>query len=170
VPRRFLTAEDVRRLAATTREIVLDEDTLATPQALEAAAGLAIVVRSGPSAAYREPVPDRGPDAERAMRSLPKLPEPKDEEPLTGVVITAVGKNRPGVLAEITATLAQTGGNIHDISQKMIEGYFHMVLSVELAPGTSFGPLKTAMECLGGPDDYVVRVMHERVFRFMHRI
>jgi len=23
---------------------------------------------------------------------------------------------------------------------------------------------------LGGPDDYVVRVMHERVFRFMHRI
>ena len=33
-----------------------------------------------------------------------------------------------------------------------------------------FAALKQCMECLGGPQDYVVRVMHERVFRFMHRI
>ena len=56
------------------------------------------------------------------------------------------------------------------ISQKMIAGYFHLVLTVETAPGTSFAALKQCMECLGGPEDYVVRVMHERVFRFMHRI
>jgi predicted amino acid-binding ACT domain protein len=52
----------------------------------------------------------------------------------------------------------------------MIEGYFHMVLTVELSPGAVFGDVKQELECLGGPDDYIVRVMHERVFRFMHRI
>jgi hypothetical protein len=45
-----------------------------------------------------------------------------------------------------------------------------MVVTVELAPGSSFAEIKQCLECLGGPDDYVVRVMHERVFRFMHRI
>jgi hypothetical protein len=29
---------------------------------------------------------------------------------------------------------------------------------------------KERMDALGGSDDFVVRVMHERVFRFMHRI
>jgi ACT domain-containing protein len=85
-------------------------------------------------------------------------------------VVTAVGKNRPGVLAEITSALATAQCNVLDISQKMVEGYFHLVLMVELEPGASFAQLKQCIECLGGPDDYVARVMHERVFRFMHRI
>ena len=170
MPRRFLTVEDLQR--SQSREIVVDSDTIVTPQALEVARANGIVIKSGGSSSYAEPPPDRGPDAERALRTLPHLPEPVDDtsELGTGVVITAVGKNRPGVLAEITGALAQAQANVHDISQKMIEGYFHMVVTVELAPGSSFGDLKACMECLGGPDDYVVRVMHERVFRFMHRI
>lgn len=170
--RRFLTVEDVRRSSAQGREIVIDGDTLVTPQAVEFAAQSGLTIKTATGAGYVEPKPDRGPDAERAMRTLPNLPEPVDDsaEIVHGVVITAIGKNRPGVLAEITGALAQANASVHDISQKMIEGYFHMVLTVETAPGTSFGALKQCMECLGGPDDYVVRVMHERVFRFMHRI
>jgi ACT domain-containing protein len=167
--RRFLTVEDLRRL--NSREVVVDADTIVTPQALEVARESGIVIKNG-SASYAEPAPDRGPDADRARRTLPNLPEPADPtaDMATGVVVTAVGKNRPGVLAEITGTLAKMGANIHDISQKMIEGYFHMVLTVEIAPGTNFAEAKQSLECLGGQDDYVVRVMHERVFRFMHRI
>lgn len=167
--RRFLTVEDLRRL--NTREVVVDDETIVTPQALDLARANGITIKNG-QGTYVEPTPDRGPDAERALRTLPHLPEPVDTtaELGTGVVITAVGKNRPGVLAEITGTLAQVGANVHDISQKMVEGYFHMLVTVELAPGSSFGEIKQCLECLGGPDDYVVRVMHERVFRFMHRI
>ena len=168
--RRYLTAEDVRRLAPAGGQIVVDADTLATPHALALAEELGVRIVTGTGGNYAEPTPDRGPDAERARRSLPNLPEPTDDDPATSVVVTAVGKNRPGVLAEITGALAQGGGSVHDISQKMIAGYFHMVLTVELPPGSKFGDLKRCLECLGGQDDYVVRVMHERVFRFMHRI
>lgn len=168
--RRFLTVEDLRRLIAAGREIVLDADTILTPHAEAFAKEQNLAIRTSTGGGYVEPAPDRGPDAERAQRLLPNLPEPEDDDPATSVVITAVGKNRPGVLAEITTTLAQTGASVHDISQRMIEGYFHMVLTVEVTSGTGFAQLKQCMECLGGPDDYVVRVMHERVFRFMHRI
>lgn len=164
--RRFLTVQDLER--ANTRELVIDAETIVTPQALERAQAQGIVIRTA-NGAYSEPKPDRGPDADRAQRTLPHMPEPEtDLGP--GIVVTAVGKNRPGVLAEITAALATSKGNVMDISQKMVAGYFHMVVTVELPPGAHFGEIKKCMECLGGPDDYVVRVMHERVFRFMHRI
>jgi ACT domain-containing protein len=165
---RFLTAEDVRRAGAG--EIVVEEGTVVTPQALETAQAAGVVIRTA-SGPYREPPPDRGPDSERAARSLPHLPEPvEDTASGASVVITAVGKNRPGVLAELTSEVGKAGASVHDISQRVIEGYFHLILVVELTPGTNFGDLKQHLECLGGPEDYAVSVMHERVFRFMHRV
>ncbi len=165
---RFLTAEDVRRAAGP--EIVVDEATVVTPQATEAARSAGIRIRTA-AGAFEEPPPDRGPDAERALRSLPHLPEPEANPSLASTaIVTAVGRNRSGVLAEITAAIAGADGNVHDVSQKVVEGFFHMILAVELAPGASFERLKSCLECLGGPDDYAVRVMNERVFRFMHRV
>lgn len=169
--RRFLTAEDVRRAAG--REIVVEEGTVVTPQARDAAAAAGIAIRTarGP---YVEPPPDRGPDAPLALRHLPHIPEPTEESAAvpgpTTMIVTAVGRNRPGVLAEITTAIAGTGASIKDVSQKMVEEFFHMVLVVELPEGGDFHALKTSLECMGGEGDYVVRAMHERVFRFMHRI
>ena len=165
--RRFLTVEDLQR--ANTREIRVDADTLVTPQAQEWARTHGIALVNGPQG-YVEPAPDRGPDAARAAQSLPHLPEPVDAEMGHGLVVTAAGRNRPGVLAEVTGAIGKLGGNILDVSQKMVEGYFHMVLMVEMPAGANFGAVKQTLECLGGADDYVVRVMHERVFRFMHRV
>lgn len=167
---RFLTSEDVRR--ANSRVIEVEEGTIVTPQAQDTAREMGVVVQTR-GGAYREPAPSRGPDAAFAQRSLPHLPEPPAEGELasfTGVVVTAAGKNRPGVLSELTGALANSKANILDISQKVVEGYFHIVLMVELPPGSGFAQLKGTLECMGGPDDYVVRVMHERVFRFMHRV
>ena len=167
MPRRFLTAEDVRR--ATGKEIVVDVMTVVTPQALETAQAAGVRIRTA-NGDYREPEPYRGPDAARSQVTLPHLPEPSSEFTGTGFIVTAVGKNRPGVLAEITNSLLRWNAGVRDISQKMVEDYFHLVLMVELSDPSSFGELKSTLECLGGPDDYVVRVMHERVFRFMHRL
>ena len=168
MPQRFLTAEDVRRAGGA--EIVVAPSTVVTPQAQAAARAAGVEIRAE-GGAWSEPPPDRGPDADGAVHRVAHLPEPQSDPELgTGAVVTAVGKNRPGVLSEITGAVADAGGNIHDVSQKVVEGYFHMVLVVELVPGRTFGDMKTCLECLGGPEDYAVRVMHERVFRFMHRI
>jgi ACT domain-containing protein len=168
MPRRFITAEDVRRASG---ELVVDEGTVVTPQALEAAVAAGVAIRQAGGAPYVEPAPDRGPDASRAVHHLPHLPEPAAElGGATGVIVTAVGKNRPGVLAEITGALAAASADVRDISQRTVQDYFHLVLTVALGTAAEFESFKQCMECLGGKDDYVVRVMHERVFRFMHRI
>lgn len=160
--RKFLTAEDVRR--ATGTEIVVDEQTVVTPQALETAQAAGIAVRTS-AGAYTPPRPDRGPDAPH-----PDLPEPLEEPLERGLVVTAVGRNRPGVLAEITTAIGGFHADVHDLSQKVVKGYFQLVLTIELGASASFSEVKACLECLGGQDDYVVRVMHERVFRFMHRV
>jgi ACT domain-containing protein len=166
--RRFLTAEDVRR--ANAAEIVIEEGTVVTPQALEAAEAAGIAITSG-SGAWKPPAPDRGPDAEALPKRLPQLPEPHDNPALeSAAIVTAVGKNRPGVLAAITAEIAKQKGNVNDVSQKVVEGFFHMILTVELEPGASFEAFKTALECMSSPEDFAVRVMNERIFRFMHRV
>jgi hypothetical protein len=61
--RRFLTVEDLHRLCAkgATREIAVDDGTIVTPQALEEAARMGVAITNGGTAAYAEPVPDRGP-------------------------------------------------------------------------------------------------------------
>jgi ACT domain-containing protein len=170
VPRRFLTAEDVRRASPHgTGEIVVEEGTVVTPQALEAAEQAGIVIRTG-SGAWQEPAPDRGPDAGTTNQRLPHLPEPEVElAHESTAIVTAVGKNHPGVLAAITAKIAEQRGNVFDVSQKVVEGYFHMILTVELEPGT-FEHFKTELECMSSPEDFAVRVMNERIFRFMHRV
>ena len=168
MPRRFITAEDVRRAGG---DLLAEEGTVVTPQALEAAAAAGVAIRQAGGAPYEEPVPDRGPDAEHAVHHLPHLPEPAaDVRGMTGVIVTAVGKNRSGVLAEITGALAASNADVRDISQRTVQDYFHLVLTVGLGEAGEFEAFKQCMECLGGQDDYVVRVMHERVFRFMHRI
>ncbi len=171
--RRFLTAEDVRRLiqGGGGGELVVDAETVVTPQALEVANAAGVKINSGAGGAWQVPQPDRGPDAARAMKTLSRLPEPEaGAGDGTGVILTVIGKNRLGVLAEITAFLAKSGCNIHKVSQEIVEGYFHLILTVELDGTTSFESLKSGIECLGGEDDFVARVMHERVFRFMHRV
>ncbi|MEZ6015319.1 MAG: ACT domain-containing protein [Planctomycetota bacterium] len=165
--KRFLTADDVRRLGGPT--IVVDRDTVVTPQALETAAAAGIAIRTDGGGAYSPPEPNRGPDAARAQERLPQLPEPESLDGV-GLVVTAVGANRPGVLAQITGELARLGCDVRDISQRTVGDYFHMVLTCAVPDGSDFKSMKDALQCLGGEDDFVVRVMHERVFRFMHRV
>lgn len=169
--RRFLTAEDVRRMGGPSIEV--DAETVVTPQALEAARAMGVSIQTGGGGAPRPwtpPTPDRGPDAARALETLARLPEPAGGGSDNGVIVTVVGKNRPGVLAEITAHLAGAGCNIHKVSQEIVDGYFHLILTVELTGGASFEAIKNDLESLGGADDFVARAMHSRVFRFMHRI
>jgi len=167
VPRRFLTAEDVRRAGAG--PIDVEAETVVTPHARQVAEELGVRLVTG-GGDWVPAAPDRGPDAEGAHASLPHLPEPEGDDESGSVIVTAVGRNRPGVLAEITNVLSESGANLADISQRMIEGYFHMVLVVNLSPGCDFATLKGKLDCLGGTDDYAVNVMHERAFRFMHRV
>ncbi len=167
--KRFITVEDIQR--AGHGPLVVDADTVVTPQAQLAAQAAGIVIQTSGGHSYAEPTPDRGPDPARSTGGGHRLPEPEGQlNRGTGVIVTVVGKNRPGILAEITVAVGEAGATVVDISQRTVDAFFHLVLTVELAGGSDFSGLKQRLDCLGGKDDYTVRIMHEGVFRFMHRI
>ena len=51
-------------------------------------------------------------------------------------VITVVGKDTVGIIARVCTYLAQTGINILDISQTIIDDYFNMVMIVDVSAAT----------------------------------
>lgn len=49
------------------------------------------------------------------------------------VVITVVGKDRVGIIAAVTSLLAENQVNIEDITQKILNEYFTMILIGDLS-------------------------------------
>jgi len=53
--------------------------------------------------------------------------------------VTAIGADRPGIVAAVTAALAEAGCNLEDSSMTILGGHFAILLLLE-APDTADGP------------------------------
>jgi ACT domain-containing protein len=86
-------------------------------------------------------------------------------------IITVVGADKVGIIAAVSAFLAERNINIEDISQTILSGNFVMMMMADLS-GSSL-PLekvKADLAALGETLGVSISVMHERVFSAMHRI
>jgi ACT domain-containing protein len=102
----------------------------------------------------------------------PSAPSPAADGPAGGatrVVVTAYGQDQPGVLAAITAELSASGANILDVSQKVLQSYFTVVLVADLAPGTDLGAVRDVLTSRGEAMGARVLLQHEELFQAMHR-
>ncbi|MFO0621518.1 MAG: ACT domain-containing protein [Polyangia bacterium] len=87
------------------------------------------------------------------------------------VVITATGRNQKGVVAKLTAILAELGGDILDISQTLVGDYFTMLVIVDIAEmQVDFAQLKTALQQASASMGFHVMLMHEDLVRSLHRV
>ena len=85
------------------------------------------------------------------------------------VVVTAYGSDRPGVLAAITAELSASGANILDVSQKVLQGYFTLVLVADLPADLDLGAARDGLQRRGEALGARVLLQHEELFQAMHR-
>lgn len=86
-------------------------------------------------------------------------------------VVTVVGKDKTGIIAKISAFLAERGVNILDISQTILQDYFAMIMLVDLSCSNT-GLSELADECaeMGKKIDMSVHVQHEEIFNAMHKV
>ncbi|QPM67265.1 ACT domain-containing protein [Atribacter laminatus] len=87
------------------------------------------------------------------------------------VVITVVGKDRVGIIAAVTSLLAENQVNIEDITQKVLDKYFTMILIGDISQ--SVVPLADLKKCLiqkGEEIGVQIFLQHTSVFQAMHRI
>jgi len=86
-------------------------------------------------------------------------------------IITVVGKDKVGIIAKISAFLAERGINIEDISQTVLSGNFVMMMMVSLgASSNALEEIKNELAALGDTLNVSISLMHEKVFSTMHRI
>ena len=86
-------------------------------------------------------------------------------------IITVVGADKVGIIAKVSAFLAERNINIEDISQTILSGNFVMMMMVNLsrAAGT-LETVKAELNEMGKVLDVSISLMHEGVFSAMHRI
>jgi ACT domain-containing protein len=90
---------------------------------------------------------------------------------MASLILTVVGRNRSGVLSEVTTAVAEMSGNVQDIHQKMVGDFFNLIMLVDgESLSCDFKSFKERMEKLGDKKGYELHVQHEKVFNYMHRI
>ncbi|MBP5402603.1 MAG: ACT domain-containing protein [Treponema sp.] len=86
-------------------------------------------------------------------------------------IITVVGSDKVGIIAKITAFLAEHSINIADITQTILSGNFVMMMMVNLdASNITIDQLREKLTERGNEMGVEINVMNERVFSSMHRV
>ena len=86
-------------------------------------------------------------------------------------IVTVVGKDQVGIIASVCIKLADYNVNVLDISQTVLQGYFTMMMVVDVTECTvALAKLCTEMEDMGKERGLSIRVQREDIFEAMHKI
>ncbi|MDE7429475.1 MAG: ACT domain-containing protein [Lachnospiraceae bacterium] len=86
-------------------------------------------------------------------------------------IITVVGKDTVGIIARVCTYLADNQINILDISQTIVQGFFNMMMIVDMnQTEKDFGQVVDELAKLGEEIGVVIKCQKEEIFDQMHRI
>lgn len=86
-------------------------------------------------------------------------------------IITVVGKDTVGIIAKVCTYLADNHVNVLDISQTIIQGFFNMMMIVDLnTSDITFAECAKELEKIGEGIGVTIKCQREDIFDMMHRI
>ena len=86
-------------------------------------------------------------------------------------IITVVGQDTVGIIARVCTYLSEHQVNVLDISQTIIDGFFNMMMIVDMGKmNTSFETVADELADLGKSIGVQVKCQREEIFNMMHRI
>ena len=87
------------------------------------------------------------------------------------IIITVVGKDTVGIIAKVCTYLAESGVNILDISQTIVQDYFNMMMIADLSNSQKpFEEVSGSLEQIGNQIGVMIKCQREEIFTSMHRI
>ena len=87
------------------------------------------------------------------------------------IVITVVGKDSVGIIAGVCTYLADHQVNILDISQTIVDGFFNMMMIVDMSTSAKpFADCVKELEQIGEEIGVKIKCQREEIFDMMHRI
>ena len=86
-------------------------------------------------------------------------------------IITVVGPDRVGIIAEVCTLLAEMKISVVEISQTIMEGYFTMMMVVDLTECQApFDALRADLKAYGEGRGLSIRIQREDIFDAMHKL
>ena len=86
-------------------------------------------------------------------------------------VITVIGKDSVGILAKVSEACSKADVNIVEVTQSVLQDMFAMIMLVEIDKSNiGFEQLRTNLKAVGESTNTKVHVMHEDIYKSMHRI
>ena len=86
-------------------------------------------------------------------------------------IVTVVGEDQVGIIAAVCVELASYNVNVLDISQTVMQGYFTMMMVVDVSAATlPLAELAQKMEEKGKSMNLSIRLQRGDIFKAMHRV
>ena len=86
-------------------------------------------------------------------------------------IVTVVGKDQVGIIAAVCVKLAEYNVNVLDISQTVMQGYFTMMMVVDVSAAKEpLAILAQKLEEKGKEMNLSIRLQREDIFEAMHRV
>ena len=86
-------------------------------------------------------------------------------------IITVVGKDTVGITAKVCTYLAENNINILDISQTIVQGYFNMMMIVDMNEAKEeFREVSEELNKICEEIGVTIRCQRSEIFEKMHRL
>ena len=86
-------------------------------------------------------------------------------------IVTVAGKDQVGIIAGVCIQLADYNVNVLDISQTVMQGFFTMMMVVDVTEcKVPLAEMVVRMEEMGKERNLSIRLQREDIFEAMHRI
>ena len=86
-------------------------------------------------------------------------------------VITVIGKDMVGILANVSAECAASNINVLEVTQSILQDMFAMIMMVDISSASvPFDQFADKLEKIGREMNLSIHTMHEDIFNAMHTI
>jgi ACT domain-containing protein len=86
-------------------------------------------------------------------------------------ILTVIGKDKVGIIAGISSELQALEINILDVTQTIMQGYFTMIMMLDLEKTTkNFEDVKNSLLKKGETLGVEVKIQREEIFNSMHTL
>ncbi|AQY52047.1 hypothetical protein PWEIH_09021 [Listeria weihenstephanensis FSL R9-0317] len=86
-------------------------------------------------------------------------------------ILTVIGKDNVGIIAGVSNELSELEINILDVSQTIMDGYFTMMMMLDLNTTTkAFDEIKEQLSKKGADLEVKVSIQREEIFNSMHKL
>lgn len=86
-------------------------------------------------------------------------------------LVSVTGKDKPGIIAKVSGALYELNVNVLEISQTILDGYFTMLMIVDVTNASvSFSDIAAKLNETGESMGETVSIQRAELFDAMHRI